>query len=660
MKVLALTLLTLFCSIIAIAQNTQSVKAVNDTYRNGEQALLEQKYKVALKQFERVLKIDPLHTASLRAAGICYDLLGQYEKALVAYLKVLNNDPYFSRIIYYEIGRTYYRLGQYHSALDYFSQFAGLQELSNENFGLSIERERTKEIDYLKDLSQSMIACQVSIDSIQFLNIREIINIGPAINTQADEYFPFIVNDNSLMFYTRRKDVEKDEDLFVSAGDNEIWEAGQSIGSFNSRWNEGMTTFVRNGRKLYFTACERDNILGTCDIWEATADGKKIKDIQSSEGYLNSERWDSQASISCDGNVIYFASNRKGGYGGTDIWRSEKEADGLWSAPENMGPHINSAGDEEAPFITNDGKMLYFSSTGHFGMGEQDIYFSRKTRQGYWSKPRNLGPPVNSAARELGFFLSADGKTGYFASSRTGGYGGMDIYKFKLSTQLMADPITFIEGQVKDKDFGLPVRTTVEIPGRYPIETDERGRFFICFPANEFLSIEVDQRGFLPYKNVFEVPYWENKSFYTIDILLSPKVQAFMGNETTTDTLDQQPPELPKPKKVDLKKVSTLSLYYGTNESDLNNKNRNHLNRFVEALDPEKITKVEIIGYADYVGSDAYNLKLSEERAKSVASFLKNMSILVTKVYLEGKGEINSEENEAQNRRVEIVIHSKM
>lgn len=492
MKTLLFILLTLCLSITAVAQNTQRVKLINEAYRNGEQALLEQKYKLALKQFEKVLKIEPFHTASLRASGTCYDLLGQYEKALVAYLKVLNNDPYFSRIIYYEIGRTYYRLGQYHSALDYFSQFVGLQELSNNNFGLGVEREQIKEVEYLKDLSQSMIACQVSIDSIQFLNIKEIINVGPAINTEADEYFPFVMNDNSLLFYTRRKSTEKDEDLFVSEGQNEIWEAGQGIGSFNSRWNEGMTTFIRNGRKLYFTACERENILGTCDIWEATAEGKRIKNLQPSEDYLNSDRWDAQAAISCDGNAIYFASNRAGGYGGTDIWMSEKESDGTWSSPKNLGPYINSAGDEEAPFITNDGKMLYFSSTGHFGMGEQDIYFARKNRAGYWSKPRNLGPPVNSAARELGFFLSADGKTGYFASGRSGGYGGMDIYKFKLSTQLMADPITFVEGYVKDKDFNLPVRTTIEIPNRHPIETDERGRFFLCFPANKFLRVEVD------------------------------------------------------------------------------------------------------------------------------------------------------------------------
>ena len=133
-----------------------------------------------------------------------------------------------------------------------------------------------------------------------------------------------------------------------------------------------------------------------------------------------------------------------------------------------------------------------------------------------------------------------------------------------------------------------------------------------------------------------------------------------MENETPVDSLENQPTALPEIKKIELKKVSTLSLYYDTNEQALNHKNRNHLNRFIEALDANKITKVEIVGYADYVGSDTDNLKLSEERAKSVATFLKNMEILVDKVYLEGKGEIANEENAAQSRRVEIIIHSKM
>ncbi len=657
MKTFCLLIITLLFSSVIFAQSSDKMKLINDNYRTGEQLLLELKHKQALKYFEQALKIDPKHTASLRAAGTCYDLLGQYEKALASYLKVLNQNPYFSRVIYYEIGRTYYRLGQYYSALGYFSQFGELQNLNNNYFGLSVEREIQKEAEYLRELSQSMLACQISIDSVQYHNIREVINVGPAINSVGDEYFPYLVNNNSYLYYTKRQSATQKEDVFVSENIKGIWQSGQSLSNFNTKWNEGMTTFVRDGRKMYFTACERETVKGACDIWEAETDGKRVKKAKSLTDFINSDSWDSQASISCDGSIIYFASNRAGGYGGTDIWMSQKEEDGKWSEPKNMGANVNTSGDEEAPFITNDGKTLYFSSTGHFGMGEQDIYFVRKQRDGLWSKPYNLGPPVNSAARELGFFLSADGKMGYFSSDREGGYGGMDIYKFELPAQLISDPITFVEGFVKDKDFGLPVRTTVKIKGHPEIETDERGRFFICFPANEGLKAEVNQMNFQKYQNTFEIPEWDNTKPFTIDLLLEMNVHGFSGNqleESKTEIVED------KPKPIDLQKVSTLSIYYETNEAALNSRNKNHLDRFLGGIEREKITKVEIIGYADSVGSDAYNLQLSEKRAKEVATFLKDKELVINKVYLEGKGASTEGSNNSENRRVEIIIHSKM
>ena len=650
-------LVALLLAQMAYAQ-PEKTKFINEEFKSGEQAMLEKKYQQALRSFNRVLKVEPKFIPALRAAGTCYELLGNHKEALSSYFKVLSQDPYFSRIIYYEIGRTYYRLGSYHNALDYFSQFIGLQKLENQHFGLAIERELQQEQLYLQDVAQSILACQVSIDSIQYLNIAEVINIGPAINTKADEYFPFVSNDNFLLFYTRRKSVEQDEDLFVSVATENYWQAASPVVGFNSRNNEGMGTFVRNGRQLYFTACERENVMGTCDIWEAKVEGKKVTKTAVPEGYLNSERWESQACISCDGNVIYFASNREGGLGGTDIWRCKKLADGSWSAAENMGSNINTPYDEEAPFITNDGKMLYFSSTGHFGLGEEDIYFSRLQNNGYWSKARNLGQPVNTASRELGFFLSADGKTGYFASDRSGGYGGMDIYKFNLSAQLMADPITFVEGVVKDAEFKLPVVTTVKIPNRLPITTDERGRFFICFPANQPLEVEVNQMGFRPYQNSFEIPFWENQSFYPIEILLETGVRAIQVTSTGKDSLDNSGLRPIKVIAEPIPKIFTTTLFYGVNEYELTNKHKNELDRFLENVAPNKITKLEIIGFADYVGSDSDNVKLSEERAKQVTSFIKDKDVKVDQVYMDGHGEVGDERSADESRRVEVIIHA--
>lgn len=639
------------------------IKIINEQYRAGEQLLLEKKYKLALRAFDKVLKLNPDHIASYRASGICYELLGSHAQALSSYFNVLSRDPYFSRTIYYEIARTYYRLGEYHDALDYFSQFAGLQNLTNENFGLGVEREQAKELEYLNELSQSMLACQISVDSIQYLNIDKVTNIGGPINTKADEYFPSISNASDLMFFNRRKNKDADEDLFSSVFKNGAWQTAQTSANFNTKHNEGMATLVKSGRYMYFSACGRSNIMGTCDIWEAKVDGRKINKIKPTKGYLNSETWDSQASVSCDGQLLFFASRRDGGYGSTDIWMSEREADGSWAEPINLGPQINTANDEEAPFISSDGRTLYFSSTGHFGMGEQDIYYSKLQKNGKWTKARNLGKPVNSSARELGFFLSADGKKGYFASDRPGGEGGMDIYEFELPNKLMSAPTTYVEGYVKNAIDKLPVRpATIHIAGRDPIEVDERGRFFICHAANRTLKVEAEAPSYRPYENQFKIPFSDNTTLHRIELMLEFDMPTYNSvdpeiKEETEETTEETESE---EEVAELRKIATISLYYETNEKSLNSINKGQLERFLKTFDRNKIVKVEIIGFADYVGSDADNMKLSRGRAEAVAEFIQRRDIEVNKFYMEAKGEVEDRENIEENRRVDIIVHTKL
>jgi len=643
------------CSLAAQQPGIDQQNPARDYYQRGEQALLNKDYKRAQRFFAEAVELSPNFTAALRGLGTTYELQGDYAEALDNYLQVLELDFRFSRILYYEVAQLLYRLGNYREALDYFTQFENMQDLPADVFGPNGAREAETEKEYVKKLKNNILACRISADSLLFFNIQEVVNLGPAINTDQDEYFPFVSKGENLLFYTKRKNAQADENLYFSASKDDIWREGQAAGNnFNSSKNEGMTSFVRSGRKMYFTACNRENVLGTCDIWEAEVDGKKVVSTKPLKDYPNSESWDSQASISCDGQVLYFASNREGGFGGTDIWVSYLEESGFWSAPKNLGPNINTSADEEAPFITNDGKTLYFSSTGHIGMGEQDLFFAQMRPDGMFSTPRNLGPPVNSSYRELGFFLSADGQTGYFASNREGGYGGMDIYKFQLSEQLQSEPITFVEGHVKDSAFQLPVPTVVHIPGRAPIGTDEQGRFFVCIPANDTLQVGVEHFGFLEYSNQFAIPYWENRTFYTIDILLqSPAYQTFA--EEKKDTLaDVEPIEKPKPVTRQVHQI-----YYEVNESTLDFDQKYTLEEFLDKLDKNLIDKVEVVGFADYVGTSAYNLKLSEDRAKSVAVFMKNRGVVVDKIYMEGKGEIQDDKPREENRKVEVVIYMK-
>jgi len=290
-----------------------------------------------------------------------------------------------------------------------------------------------------------------------------------------------------------------DENLFYSHA-NGNWQKGKTVNELiTTPENEGMSTFTRDGVMMIYTVCEQEGVIANgCDLRKAIVQGDSIITIEELEGMVNSEFYESQASLSCDGNKLYFASNRKGGLGLTDIWVSEKLPDGNWGVAKNLGKSINTTGYEEAPFITNDGKTLFLSSTGHLGMGEQDIFRSHWNEKGYWEAAINLGTPINTAARELGFFLTSDNQTGYFASDKAEGFGGMDIYKFKMPNQFEVAPTTFVEGFVVDSLTQLPIETYIETNLRGKVKTDKNGRFFFCLPAEETLSIAIQETDYFP------------------------------------------------------------------------------------------------------------------------------------------------------------------
>mgnify|MGYP000061167920 CR=1 FL=1 len=619
-------------------------------FQDGQAALLAKDYKVAIRHFQRALREQESLLVARRLIGQCHTLLGEYPEAANQYLQVLKSDSLFSRLIYFELGDTYYKMGEPELALRYFNQFKTLQSAPVEAFGLHGIEELAEELLQIDRLDNNIRACQMTIDSVKFINVTEIINLGSSINSRHDDYFPFLTNDQENLYYTRQQ-VDGDEDLLHSVYRNGSWRSGERLKDFNTDAPEGMSTLVRNGRQLFFTACLRDSVAGPCDIWEALLEDGNVTATSTLGAPLNSVYWESQAAVSCDGKQLYFASNRPGGVGGTDIYVTERLPNGLWSLPVNLGAPLNTPGDEEAPFISNDGKTLYFSSTGHLGLGEQDIFMSWwDERLERWSVPINLGPPVNSPHRELGFYLSADGRTGFFASNRPGGQGGMDIYRFELSEQLYGEPITFLEGTVRDSVLLTGVTGSVQLNGRGAIPTDKEGRFFLCVGAEETLDFEVMIEDYRPYHNQFFIPPWDNKAFYTIDLLLQPKL-SFLAE------LEQEPQMVEVTRRA-IPEEFTLEhhILFEFDSADLTQGEVESLEGLVENLSSKKVRKVEIVGYSDDIGTQSYNLQLSEQRAKKVAVFLLSRNVSVDDIHIEGKGTIVNDKSRAFNRRVDIKI----
>ena len=644
-------ILIAFC-LLPLAIDAQVVPNANavQAYRNGEQALLDNKPQQALRWFEKSLAQQPGLSAARRGMAVCYDLLRKYPEAAEQYEALLEQDAYFSRAMYFQAGETFFKAGEPDKALKYFNKFKVLQQVSIDTFSMNTEREIEIEQELLPKLESNIRACEVSLDSMKFINITEVVNLGAGVNTKADDYFPFLTNDQNTLYFTRKTD-KGDEDLFRSKRISEEWNRPNAIKLLNTNKDEGMCTMVRDGRLMFFTACGREEVLGPCDIWQASfdADGNPLE-TSSLKGYANSEKWESQAAISCDGSTLFFASKREGGLGGTDLWTSHRQDDGNWSIPSNLGPNINTKLDEEAPFITNDGRVLYFSSTGHPGMGDQDIFMSWLDENDQWSTPINLGLPVNGPFRELGFFLTADGKTGYFASDRPDdSKGGLDIYKFQLNEQLYSTPITFVEGIVLDSVLDVPVKATIEFANRPAITTDTDGRFFLCVPAWDTLYTKVEKPFFHPYEAPHIIPNWTNRQYYTIELRLR-------------STFDVPPPEPEKQdtvieiQKKQTEVIYTHNVFFGFDQTEITPDEMESLLGFVQPLKNKKAERIEVIGFSDDIGTDIYNLKLSEERAKKIAQVIQSNDMEVNHVFMEGRGEVKGDSPAEKKRKVEIRI----
>ena len=637
----------------SLNSQTDSLKA-SQYYQQAEIFLLKGKPEKAIKLFRRALTSNEKLTAAWRALGASYELLEKYDSTILHYQKVISLNPNFSRVLYFELGRAYYRNGQYQNGLNYFDQFEKLQVKSINIFGFNGEKEQQFEIEYLENLPRSIRECKNALALLNFSNVRYIQNLGDSINTANDEYFPYLSNDKKLLFYTssiynNRLKVATNENLNY-AYLKENWQKGQHINHWiTSPKNEGMSTFTRDGVMMIYTVCEQEGVLANgCDLREAIMSKDSIISIHELEGMVNSEFWESQAALSCDGNQLFFASNRKRGLGLTDIWVSQRLSDCNWGKPKNLGNNINTKGFEEAPFITNDGKTLFFSSTGHLGMGEQDIFMSHWNEKGYWGPAINLGVPINTAARELGFFLTSDNQTGFFASDRQDGFGGTDIYQFEIPNQFEVKPTTFVEGFVKDSITKAPLQVDLITNLRGNVKTDKNGRFFFCLPANQNLAIKIEKNNYLPKKIVKKIPEWDNQSLFPINIYLQPKpILPSIIPVVSTPKIDTVT-KTPKP--------VFIKVHFDFNDFGLNPTATKILDKLVSSIDESSFSKVEIIGFADTSGDSEYNLDLSKKRAANVAKYLNLNGISSKELIVLGIGEDNQFDKNRLNRRVEIRL----
>ncbi len=467
-------------------------------------------------------------------------------------------------------------------------------------------------------------------------------NMGDSINSGELEYFPSLTIDGKRMIFTRR--INSDEDFYESRYTNGQWGKAVPVsGKINTNFNEGAQNISQDGDWLIFTGCNYPEGGGSCDLYIAYKTKKgNWTEPQNLGPVVNSEFWESSPSLSPDKRDLYFSANRPGGYGGKDLWVSRRTDRGSWSKPVNLGPSINTSADEASPFIHPDNQSLYFSSNGLAGYGKTDLFVARKIADSAWGTAKNLGYPINTIDDEGSLIVNADGRTGYYASDGGDTKGGLDLYTFQLPQQVQAARTIWVSGQVYDAGSKVGLPSLVELTDlengtiASKLQTDEDGNYLVTLPLGKEYAFSVNRKNYLFYSDNYFVQKNNADTNFIVNIALQPIVKG------ATTTLK--------------------NIFFDVNKATLQNTSITELNNLVNLLKENTEVKLVINGYTDNVGTTAANLILSTNRAKAVADYLIRNGIAAGRLRWKGYGEqqpvaINdTEEGRAKNRRTEIVV----
>ena len=471
------------------------------------------------------------------------------------------------------------------------------------------------------------------------------VNLGDSINSKESEYFPSLTIDGKQLVFTRRLN-NTNEDFFISNKVNNKWHlAGQIPGNLNSPLNEGAQNISLDGKMLVYTACNREDGQGSCDIYLSYITKTGWSEGINAGQLLNTDQWESQPCLSPDKRALYFAARLPEGYGGSDIYVSYLQPNGRWGLPVNMGSEINTIGDESSPFVHADNQTFYFTSNGLQGYGGTDLFLMRKKADGSWGKPENLGYPINTINDEGTLIVAADGITAFYASDRSDSRGGLDIYQFSLPNYVRPLPTFWVSGKVFDikQKQGLPAiielieLSTGQIISK--IQTEEDGSYLVPLPSGKNYAFNVARKGYLFYSSSFFLEKSDKENIFKKDIPLTP-IEA--GS-----------------------KIVLNNIFFNTGSAELQPASTIELEKLVQLLSDNVGLRIEISGHTDNIGKPADNLTLSNNRAKAVVNFLIQKGIAAGRLTAKGFGETQpvaentSEEGRSQNRRTELKVLGK-
>ena len=593
----------------------------------------EGNYDAAIQSINAALLIDSKFIDALLSRAALYADLRKYDSSVMDFEKSIALDSVYASTFLLPYSISLAGTGQFEKALYTINHFLGNKTLNQQSIKAATYRKRVYEfaVSYAKEHPSANY-------------IFKPMNLGDSMNSVYPEYYPSITIDGSKLIFTRR--VENDEDFYESNFKNGKWSKAIPLpGKVNTNLNEGAQNISQDGSWIIFTGCNYPEGAGGCDLYISYKTKKGWTEAENFGFIINTDFWESAPSLSPDKRDLYFSSNQAGGYGGKDIWVCHRNEKGKWSRPENLGPVVNTAGDESCPFMYSDNQTLFFNSNGLLGYGSTDLFFTKKQQDTGWAKPVNLGYPINTIDDEGSLIVAADGKTAYYASEGKDSRGALDLYTFELREDIRPPKTLWVRGQVFDAKTkeGLPSSVELtDINSRQlisKVQTDEQGNYLTTLPTGNDYAFNVNRKGYLFFSENYDLSFNIMDTVFRADIALQPIEPGAS--------------------------IVLKNIFFDTKQTALKQASITELNSVIQLMNDNPNLKILITGHTDNVGKPQDNLLLSNNRALAVINYLlASRQIPKERLQYKGLGASTpvagntTEEGRAKNRRTEMSVVS--
>jgi len=603
----------------------QSNKKADDLLVEAKKQFSNKNYSAAVKTANQVLATNP---ESKDAHLILADV---YEKLDSTDLEIfhLNKAGELGREweVVFRLGEAYFKKGDFPEALRYYNIYSDYKNISVKQ--------------------QFLLACKMANCKFEMYSIN---NTGQ-LNSGNGEYWPTVSADGKKVVFNRTSNASNkpaNTEVYMALPDSVMWQIARPVNDSIVFDNVGIQRLGEGERILFFSACNRPDGMGDCDIYFLRFEDGKWGNPLNAGTLVNSSQWEGQPTFSTESRFLYFSSDRTGGNGKKDIWRAEltgfsDDGQPQWKAPENLGSIINTPGNEISPFMYDDKHYFFFASDGHPGMGGMDLFAADADNQGNLLNLRNLGYPINTHYDDDALTLNYICDTTYFSSSRQT-EKGMEIFAFNLDRGLATTPVAYVRVKVKDMVSKKPVKVEVKLesqpfkPNRFQSqETDDNGEAMFFVMLNRNYAFTVAEPGYL----------------YTSKFVNQNKANSISEPEIVE--IELQPIQIGA-------EVQLYNIYFETDSFRILQQSESELQNVVAFLKNNTKLKIEIQGHTDSSGNAENNKLLSENRAKSVVDYLVKNGIAKNRLTFKGYGDKvpiasnETPEGRMLNRRTTIKI----